>query len=65
MTANSVERWNLAVSVQVPLGRPDWHLGKENCHRRMFKGRGQELEQASEILCMLQKRKAVGECQIQ
>lgn len=50
MTANSVERGNLAVSVQVPLGLPDWHLGKENCHRRISKGRGQELEQAPEIL---------------
>lgn len=61
MTANSVERWNLAVSVQVPLSRPDWHLGKENCHRRRFKGRRQELEQAPEILWYASKEEGCRE----
>lgn len=60
MIANRVGRY-LEIPICISFPWSEWNFKKENCHRKIFKGRGQELEQAFEILWFASRVEGCGE----
>lgn len=58
--ANRVGQY-LEIPVCISFPWSEWHFEKENCYRKIFKGRGQELEQAFEILWFASRVEGCGE----